>query len=866
VTAEQIGPYRIVQRLGAGGMGEVFLADDIRLGRKVALKTLSVTSDAQPAETRRKLLREARAAARLNHPNIAAVYDVVEFGDEAHIVMEYVPGETLAKRLVAGPMPAAAVVELAVQVADALVEAHGAGVVHRDLKPANIALGPGGKPKILDFGLAHNRTLDLSGSTGPLSVDGNDAPRVVVGTPHYMPPELLLGHPMDERGDVYSFGVTLFELLTGQRPYVGADTGAVAMNVLRAPMPRVRDLRPDVRPDLDAVVARAMARRPEDRYESAAELRDALRRVAGEGADAPTYHMLAGRLIPPWGGRRFMGVAAALIALLVAGIAWYRGSRAPVADMRGPQVVAVFPLRGDAGDGDAQDEAIGAGVADVLASALSKVSGVTVLPRSATLSEKDASETPLDVAKRVGASLVVDGRVQRDGDRVRLVAQLMRVDTGAVAWSDTYEATAATWFDVQPRIAEDLARALRPDISAVERRRLKESVAVDPAAFADYAQAWTYLERFDVPGNLDHAIALFLSAVRKGPRFARAHAGLGDAYWRKFRATNDEGWVIQARDAITEALRLDPDDPSVHHALAVLYRDTGRPREAIEEAQAAIRLQPDFDLAHAVLGDLFAEGGDRAQAEAEYKRAIALRPGYWSHHLGLGVFYFTNGRIEDAITAFRRVTELRPDSSWGYQMLGTAHHALGRLEQAVPFYEQAIKITPDAAAYSNLGTAYYQLGKLEQARTAYVRAAGLEPADPVQHRNLADLYRRIGDEAAARREYAAALRLAGKRLEINPRDARSLALIAVVEAKLGDARAAQRHAAEALALSPSSSDIVYKTAVVHALTARPEEALAALENALAMGFRAWEARVDEDLASLRKDERFVSLTSRKEAS
>ena len=864
MTADLIGPYRIVQRLGAGGMGEVFLADDTRLGRKVALKTLSASGDAQPAETRRKLLREARAAAKLNHPNIAAVYDVVEFDDEAHIVMEYVPGETLAQRLVAGPLPPAAVVDLAIQIADALVDAHAAGVVHRDLKPANIALGPGGKPKILDFGLAHNRTLDLSGSTGPLSAEGHPASRVVVGTPHYMPPELLLGHSLDERGDIYSLGVTLFELLTGQRPYVGADTGAVAMNVIRAPMPRVRDLRPGLAPDLDAVVARAMARRPADRYASAAAMREALQRVATAAVEAPTRAMMAGRLIPPWmGGRATLIVAAAALALAVAGLVWQRAPRAlAIAD--GPKVVAILPLRGEGGD--PRDDAIGAGVADVLASALSKVSDITVLPRSATVSGKDASEAPLDVARRVGASLVLDGRVQRAGDRVRIVAQLVRADTGAVAWSDTYDATATTWFDVPPRIADDLARALRPDISAVERRRLKESVAVDPAAFADFAQGWSYLERFDVPGNLDHAITLFESAVRKGPQFARAHAGLGDAYWRKFRATSDDRWAAQARDAITEALRLDPDDPSVHYALAVLFHDTGRPRESTEEAQAAVRLQPDFDLAHALLGDLLAEAGARGPAEAEYKRAILQRPGYWSHHLGLGVFYFRTGRIDEAIAAFQRVTELRPDSSWGYQMLGTAHHALGRLEQAVPFYEQAIRITPDAAAYSNLGTAYYQLGRLEQARAAYVRAAELEPADPLKRRNLGDLYRRTGDEASARREYADALRLARKRLEVNPRDARSLALVAVVEAKLGEPRAAQRHAAEALALSPSSSDIVYKTAVVHALTAHPAEALAALEKALDMGFRAWEARVDEDLASLRKNERFVSLTSRKEAS
>jgi tetratricopeptide (TPR) repeat protein len=460
---------------------------------------------------------------------------------------------------------------------------------------------------------------------------------------------------------------------------------------------------------------------------------------------------------------------------------------------------------------------------------------------------------------------VVDGHVQRAGERLRLVVQLVRAGTGAVAWSDTYEATGATWFDLQPRIAEDLATALRPDRSAGERRRMKESMAVDPDAFADYAQAWSYLERADVAGSLDHAIALFQAAVKKGPRFARAQAGLGYALWQKFRATGDDRWAAQARDAITEALRLDPDDATVHHALAVLYSETGRPAEAMEEARAAARVQPDFDAAYALMGDLLSDAGDPG-AEAQYRRALALRPGYWRHHQGLGVFYFMTGRIDDAIASFTRVTELRPDSSWGYQMLGTCHHTVGALAKAVPFYEKAIQLAPDARAYSNLGTAYYQLGRLDEARGAYLRAAALEPGDPLKHRNLGDLHRRAGDLRAARREYGLALGLARKRLEVNPRDARALALIAVLEAKLGDRPAALRHSADALAMSPGASDIVYKSAVVFALTAQPEEAMAALGKAVGMGFRAWEAAVDDDLVSLRTDARFVSLTAGKEAS
>jgi len=846
-------------------MGEVFLAEDMRLGRMVALKSLSPTG-AHPQETRRKVMREARAAARLNHPNIAAVYDVVESGEHAHIVMEYVPGETLAQRLARGAMPPAAVLELADQILEALVEAHAVGIVHRDLKPSNIAIGATGKPKILDFGLAHSHSLDLTGPTGPVPGESQETAThaVVVGTPHYMPPEHLLGQPIDVRGDVYSLGVTLFEMLCGQKPFVGADAQSIITNVLRAPLPRVRDRRADLPSDLDAVIARAMARIPADRYASAAEMREALRRIDPHGKATPTTSMAAMVKLPPWaGGRRMVAAGIALAAVGAAAVAAWRPPTAALPESRGPQVVAVLPLRGDGAD--PQGDALGAGVADLLASSLSKVSGVTVLPRSATLPERDASAAPLEVARRVGASLVVDGHVQRAGDRVRLVVQMVRADDGAVAWSETYEGTGATWFDLQPRIAEDVATALRPGISRAERRRLSEAAAVDPAAFADYAQGWSYLERVDVPGSLDHAVALFEGAVRKAPRFARAHAGLGHAAWEKFRATGEERWASRARDAITEALRLDPADAGVHHALAVLFSETGRPAEAAEEARKALEVQPDSDLAHALLGDLLADAGNPA-AEGEYQRAIALRPGYWRHHQGLGVFYFTTGRVDDAIGAFRRVTELRPDSSWGFQMLGTSYHALGRLREAVPYYQTAIRLGPDARAYSNLGTAFYQLGRLEEARAAYVRAAALEPADPLKRRNLADLHRRTGNEAAARREYQEALRLARKRLEVNPRDARSLALVAVVEAKLGDAAAAQRHAAEALALSPTSSDIVYKTAVVHALTARPDDALAALSRAMGMGFRAWEAAADEDLASLRKDARFVTMTAPKEAS
>src|SRR5688572_395486 len=269
MALSSVGPYRILERLGAGANGEVWLAEDTRLHRRVALKTLSGTAGSDASELRRRLLREARAAARLNHPRIAAVYDVLESDEGVHIVMEYVRGVTLATRIRQGPPTPMQAVDIALQLSGALAHAHSFGVIHRDLKPANVIVSPEGGAKILDFGLARLHEVDAGSvplSASELSVDV----RHTVGTPPYIPPEHLHGAPVDARGDIYSLGVTLFELLTGRRPFEAGNGMGLTEAILSAPTPRPRTLCSEVPAGLDAIVYRAMSRNPADRYPSAA--------------------------------------------------------------------------------------------------------------------------------------------------------------------------------------------------------------------------------------------------------------------------------------------------------------------------------------------------------------------------------------------------------------------------------------------------------------------------------------------------------------------------------------------------------------------------------------------------------------------
>jgi len=862
VVDASVGPYRILAKLGAGGMGDVYLAEDTRLHRRVALKSLSEALLKGPG-ARETLLREARSAATLNHPNIAAIYDVVETGDTTHIVMEYVEGESLSHRLERGRLPPDEVAAVALQLCDAMAAAHAAGVVHRDLKPGNVSLTHDGKLKVLDFGLATRSGADAE----PVAATDTTPSRgeAILGTPAYMAPEQLRRDPADARTDIYSAGVMLYELATGRRPFQGQGVVDLGVAILTQPTPFAADAEPTVPPALSAIIRRAMARSPADRFQSALAMREALGRLPVAVSESPTVSAAF-----PWDRttRRTLGLASrprwilALLALAVAiggALAFLRlvEPRAPAAGRAAAErpAVAVLPLANLGGT--PEHDYIGVGFADALATNLANLPSLSVVSRSATQEYQGTPPDTRRLARELGLSYVVSGSVQQAERRLRVSVQLMRPDA-TVAWTHEYEGRLDDLFRLQRQAAEGLAAAIAP-AEPGGPAGWSGPATRDLEAFADYARGRALLERLEVAGNVAKAVEAFERAIGRDPGFALAHAGLGEAFWARYQETQDASFTVKARDAAVEALRLDPERAATRYTLAVIYSGTGRPEQALEQLERVLSLQPGDDDASRLMGNVLAERGRWEEAEGALRRAIERRPGYWRNHASLGHLYYRTGRQPQAIAAFRRVTELQPDNSRGFQMLGTAYQAAGQEEQALASYQQALKLAPDAKAYSNVGNIRFGQGRFEDAARAWEEAARLEPRDPLKQRNLADAYARLGRRDGASRAYDRAVALSREKLAVNPHDAASLSMLAVCEAKLGRRGDARRHAAAALALAPDDADTLYESALVHVLAGELQPALSALERALERGYSRSLARRDEDLAPLRRLDGFRTL-------
>jgi tetratricopeptide (TPR) repeat protein len=484
---------------------------------------------------------------------------------------------------------------------------------------------------------------------------------------------------------------------------------------------------------------------------------------------------------------------------------------------------------------------------------------MTVVSRAATLPFRQRDKSVDEMATQLGATLLIDGALQRSGETLRVNVSLLRPGSNTVVWSRRYDGTYGSVFALQREVADATAEALTVTLSPDARQRLERSPTSNLDAFAEYAQARAFLERPDVAGNLGNSVALFQSAITKDPHFARAHAGLGEAYWRSYLATRESALPTKARDAIAEALRLDPNDGRVRYTLALIYRGIGKDAEAEEELARTIAIQPTNDEAHDLLGQVVAARGHVPEGVDHLRTAIRLRPNYWHHHQALGYVLMQAGRYSDAISALTRVTELQPDSAWGYQMLGTAYQLSGDRALARISYEKALQLAPDARAYSNLGTLAFEDGRYSEALKAYEEAARLEPNDPLKHRNLGDVFRRVGQSARARQEYRRAIFLTEDRLRTNADDPETRAMLAVYQAKMGLHRDAEREITKALSTRRPSANVLYRKAVVDALAGRIDGALAGLGQALSAGYSVAVAERDEDLAPLRARPQYVAL-------
>jgi serine/threonine protein kinase len=690
----RLGTYEIIALLGAGGMGEVYRAHDVRLGRQVALKVLPAHVARDP-ERLARFEREARMVAGLNHPNIVVLYSVEDEGDTRFLTMELVDGEGLDRLVTPGGLPVTRVVDLGIALSDALTAAHERGVVHRDLKPANVMVTREGRVKVLDFGLAKldETAPEVVGSVAatlstPLSSAG-----VVVGTIPYMAPEQIRGETVDARTDLFALGALLYELACGRRAFPGSTSADVTSAVLRDTPPALGDVRADLPDDLVRIVDRCLEKHPRARFQTALDVGNELRRI-----------------------RRTLESKTALPA-----------------PPRDAASIAVLPFVNRSRD--EEDESFAEGLADELLSLLAKIRGLRVAARSSSSTFKGKAATVADVGRALNVATVLEGTLRRAGKRVRIAVQLVKVADGYHLWSETYDRTLDDIFAVQDEIAQAVVKELRtallgetPDSKASGEVKAEVAAAAkgrgtDPEAHRLYLQGRFFAGRETEP-DLERAVASLRQAVARDPHHALA-------------------WATLARTLIFQA--------GVGFAPVMATN-----AEALAAAERALAIEP--DLPEALVAVAMYEmwhGWNWKRAEEAWRRALALAPGSSDVLSVAANIQYGLGRTAESIDLARRAVELNPLDAGAFGNLGRAYLQAERLPEAEAAFRSALDLSPNAVAQRNLlSLALLKQGRTDEA----LAEANREPAGWARSSGLALVYDATGRRSEADHELAELIR------------------------------------------------------------------------------------------------------------
>jgi tetratricopeptide (TPR) repeat protein len=841
------GHYEVLGPIGAGGMGEVFVARDPTLGRKVAIKMLPLRLTTE-RDTLTRFTQEARSASALNHPNIVTIHEVGATEGIPYIVMEYIDGQDLRTLINGAPLPIQKTLDIAAQIADGLAAAHERGIVHRDLKPENIMLTRDGFVKILDFGLAKiiSPSPDSHENTLQLEMPGTN-PGTILGTVGYMSPEQATGRRLDFRSDQFAFGAILYELVTGKPAFDGETAIDTLSAILHHDPEPIAKKNPRAPVQLQDMLRRLLAKSVDDRYSSSRDLARELRllrdRVAAEESG---FHQ---RLEPKPKPTVAIIAAIALVVFLI-GVAYVvrdrmSGPAPPAAAVPAPKkYLAVMGFK----TGDPDSQLVAEGFTETLTARLARYPSVQVMkpaPGSPDIAD------PREVARNLGANLVLRGVMQRVGERIRVTYTVVDASTGR-RWEDLVDGTASDLFGVQDEVAESVARNLDLGTSAIR-------VDLDPAVSQRrYLEALGHLRRYDNEQSLESAIGI-LEDLGPSPT---VQAALARAYLLKYQVTREPRFAALAGEAAEKALESDPQSLDVNVTLGELRRRTGRYKEAIEAYMRVLSQQPNNSDAVLGLADTYGSSGELKLAEEAYQRAIALQPNYWGGYNQLGAFYYRQSRYEDALAQFQKVIRLVPDNEYGYNNVAGIQQLLGRYDEAVRVTRQSIQRRPSAQAYSNLGTLSYFAGAFADSAAACEKAVQLSPHDYVSWRNLGDAYRMMpNQQTKARNAYLHAIELCDDVIRVNRNDGTAHRTRAVALAKLGRAEAARSAILRALEIEPQHWPNVYEAAVIANIAGFEEEAAARLQQAVRLGANVEDIKRDPEFANLAKTGRLQAIIS-----
>jgi serine/threonine-protein kinase len=878
--------FELVSRIGAGGMGDVWRARDKDLLRDVAVKFLPERFAADSTRLGR-FAQEARAASSLNHPNIVTIHEIGETSGLPYIVMELVDGQTLREILLAQegrPLPTRRLLEIGAQAADGLAKAHAAGIVHRDLKPENVMVTADGFVKVLDFGLAKLRGdgparpgqasgtelwFDSAEPTWPESPSPHTAIGAVIGTAGYMSPEQARGHAVDFRSDQFTLGAILYELATGQQAFRRETPAQTIAAIIEDPPEPITTRNPALPPPLRWVIERCLAKDPAERYASTLDLarelrglREHLPEVGGSGSSAP-LHLGSYRLR----GRRhkvaLLAGALAVVAALWAGrplverMAVGVGWRPVPAEKR----LAILPFRSLAPD--ATDRALAEGVVDLLTARLASLerfqNGLWVEPAANIL---QAGITSAEAARRrLGVTLVVTGSVQRVSGKLLLTATLEDARQQRALRAATAESL--------DELAEAVVRMLELELEPEARGALQASatgvaeaatLTAEALGYRPYAEGRTALERYEQSRNLERAIELFNLALERDPRYALAHAGLGEAYLRLHRATRKPEQLALAEQHCERALALDALSPGPWVTLGMIRVAAGRVEEALASFDKALDRNPRSADAHRERAFALERLGRSEEAEAAYARAIELRPGYWATHNYLGAFLLAQGRPDEAETAFASALSLAPDNARVLSNLGATRLRRGQTREAEQALARSIAFQPTPAAISNLAVLQFSQGRYADAARTAERAATPDCRDYRVFRNLAGaLYWAPGERSRVGAVCGRMSELVGQERRLDPRNPAAVVELADCLAMAGERARARELLAEGTALGKLEARVARIAAGAYEQIGDREQALRWLGEALRGGFSREQIEKDPWLEALRGDSRYAAL-------